>query len=79
LIRAANARLRAVIVDAAHRLARFDPHWKQMKERLKENGKNEVPELAHVSATAVAAHDLGQQASIPIYLLATCLLACLLV
>jgi transposase len=40
LIRAANGQLRAVIVEAAHRLARLDPHWKQMKERLKAKGKN---------------------------------------
>jgi transposase len=39
LIRAANSELRAVIIEAAHRLARFDPRWKAMRERLKQAGK----------------------------------------
>lgn len=39
LIRAANARLRSVIIEAAHRLARLDPRWREMKARLREASK----------------------------------------
>lgn len=39
LIRAANGELRAVILEAAHRLARLDPRWKEFKRKLKAGGK----------------------------------------
>lgn len=39
LIRAANGVLRAVIIEAAHRLARFDPRWSAFRARLKDAGK----------------------------------------
>ena len=39
LIRAANPQLRACLVEAAHRLARTEPRWIQMKEALKARGK----------------------------------------
>lgn len=39
LIRAANASLRAVIIEAAHRLARFDTRWGAFKATLKQAGK----------------------------------------
>jgi transposase len=39
LIRAANPQLRAVLIEAAHRLARFDPKWRAMALRLRTAGK----------------------------------------
>ena len=39
LIRAANGTLRAVIIEAAHRLARFDPRWSAFRQRMREAGK----------------------------------------
>jgi len=39
LIRAANPQLRAVLIEAAHRLARLDPHWRALGQRLRRAGK----------------------------------------
>ena len=39
LIKAGDELLRQVIVEAAHRLIRYDPHWKAMAARLKKEGK----------------------------------------
>lgn len=39
LIRAANGTLRAMIIEAAHRLARFDPRWSKFRTRLMSRGK----------------------------------------
>jgi transposase len=39
LIRAGNPQLRAVILQAAHRLKRYDPRWRTLAERLRHRGK----------------------------------------
>jgi transposase len=39
LIKAANPELRAVLIEAAHRLIRYDAHWRQMAARLRAAGK----------------------------------------
>jgi transposase len=39
LIRAANPMLRSTLIEAAHRLARFDPHWKALATRMRAKGK----------------------------------------
>jgi transposase len=39
LIKAGNGPLRGVLIEAAHRLARFDPHWSAMAFRMKDRGK----------------------------------------
>jgi len=39
LIRAANPQLRAVLIQAAHRLARLDPKWRALALRLRSAGK----------------------------------------
>ncbi len=39
LIRAANAALRTVLIEAAHRLARYDPAWQAFRARLRAAGK----------------------------------------
>jgi transposase len=39
LIRTANPQLRAVLIEAAHRLARYDPKWHAMALRLRTAGK----------------------------------------
>jgi transposase len=49
LIQAGNLHLRTMIIEAAHRLARFVPKWKTLKDRLKAAGKP-----ASVAAAAVA-------------------------
>ena len=49
LIRAANPRLRAVLIEAAHRLARLDPRWRALGQRLRAAGKP-----GSVAAAAVA-------------------------
>ena len=49
LIRAANPQLRAVLIEAAHRLARFDPKWQVMGLRLRAAGKP-----GSVTAAAIA-------------------------
>jgi transposase len=49
LIQAGNLHLRTMLVEAAHRLARFAPQWKKLKDRLKAKGKP-----ANVAAAAGA-------------------------
>jgi len=49
LIRAANPQLRATLIEAAHRLARFDPKWRTLGLRLRTAGKP-----GSVTAAAVA-------------------------
>lgn len=39
LIRAANPQLRAMLIEAAHRLARHDPRWRTLGQRLRNAGK----------------------------------------
>jgi transposase len=39
LIKAANGQLRAVVIEAAHRLARYDPRWSLMATRMRDAGK----------------------------------------
>jgi transposase len=39
LIKAGNAQLRATIIEAAHRLIRYDPRWKALAEKLRGSGK----------------------------------------
>jgi transposase len=49
LVKAGNLILRTMLVEAAHRLARYQPQWKGLKKQLKERGKP-----ASVAAAAVA-------------------------
>jgi transposase len=49
LIKAGNLSLRGMLLETAHRLSRYVPKWKQLKEHLKSNGKP-----ASVAAAAVA-------------------------
>ena len=49
LIRAGNLGLRTIIIETAHRLAQYDPKWRELKEQLKSRGKP-----ASVAAAAVA-------------------------
>ena len=49
LIKAGNLHLRRMIIEAAHRLARYVPKWRNLKEHLKSNGKS-----GSVAAAAVA-------------------------
>ena len=39
LIRAASPALRAVLIEAAHRLVRYDPSWQKFAQRLRTAGK----------------------------------------
>lgn len=39
LVKAANGQLRAVVIQAAHRLARYDPRWSVLAERMRDAGK----------------------------------------
>ena len=49
LIQAGNLHLRTMLIETAHRIARFVPKWKTLKDRLKSAGKP-----ASVAAAAVA-------------------------
>jgi transposase len=49
LIRAARPQLRAVLIEAAHRLAQHDPRWRALGRRLRQAGKP-----GSVAAAAVA-------------------------
>jgi transposase len=40
LVKAGNPELRAVLVETAHRLARYEPRWQQFKLRLRARGKS---------------------------------------
>jgi transposase len=39
LIKAGNPQLRATLIEAAHRLKRYDPHWRQRGEQWRQRGK----------------------------------------
>lgn len=39
LVKAANGQLRAVLIEAAHRLARLAPRWRALAQRLRSQGK----------------------------------------
>jgi transposase len=39
LIKSANPDLKAVVIEAAHRLKRYDPRWQKLAARLKQAGK----------------------------------------
>jgi transposase len=39
LIKAANPLLRATLIEAAHRLARYDPRWNAMNRQMRMRGK----------------------------------------
>lgn len=39
LIKAANPQLRSILIEAAHRLARYTPRWRQLALRLRSAGK----------------------------------------
>ena len=49
LVRASNRELRTVVLEAAHRLARYDERWKRLKMQLLQRGKP-----GSVAAAAVA-------------------------
>ena len=49
LVKAGSLALRTMLIEAAHRLARYQPEWKAMKQRLVERGKP-----ASVSVAAIA-------------------------
>ena len=49
LIRAANPELRRVLIEAAWLLARLEPRWRQLAERLKARG---IPSTVAVAAVA---------------------------
>lgn len=49
LVKAGNVQLRTTLIEAAHRLVRFDPRWKAYSQRLRSNGKS-----GSVVAAAVA-------------------------
>jgi len=39
MIKAGRPQLRVVLIEAAHRLARYEPRWKEMATRLRQKGK----------------------------------------
>jgi transposase len=47
--RQCNRELRRVIIEAAHRLARYVPRWRTLKEKLKSNGKSGAEAAAAVA------------------------------
>lgn len=49
LIKAGNPRLRATLIEAAHRLARFDPRWSELASRLRMTGKPSCVAIAAVA------------------------------
>ena len=49
LIKAGDELLRIVLVEAAHRLIRHDPHWRDMAVRLRANGKKPCVVVAVVA------------------------------
>jgi transposase len=49
LIKAGDDLLRQVLVEAAHRLIRFDPEWRAMVDRLRSNGKKTCVIVAAVA------------------------------
>ena len=51
LIKAGNGALRAVLIEAAHRLIRFDPRWSALGRSLRLRGK---PGSVTAAAVAIA-------------------------
>ena len=49
LIKAGDELLRIVIIEAAHRLVRYDPYWRDMATRLRANGKKACVTVAAVA------------------------------
>jgi hypothetical protein len=49
LIKAGDDLLRQILVEAAHRLIRYDEHWKAMAARLRANGKKTCVIVAAVA------------------------------
>jgi transposase len=49
LIKAGDDLLRQVLVEAAHRLVRYDTHWRTMADRLRANGKKTCVIVAAVA------------------------------
>ena len=49
LIKAGDGLLRQVLIEAAHRLIRYDEHWKAMAARLRANGKKACVIIAAVA------------------------------
>jgi transposase len=49
LIKAGDELLRQVLVEAAHRLIRYDSEWKAMADRLRDNGKKTCVIVAAVA------------------------------
>jgi transposase len=49
LIKAGDEVLRQVVIEAAHRLIRYNPQWKAMAERLRGNGKKACVVVAAVA------------------------------
>ena len=49
LIKAGDEQLRQVLIEAAHRLIRYNTEWKAMAERLKANGKKKCVIVAAVA------------------------------
>jgi len=49
LIKAGDELLRQVLVEAAHRLIRYDDHWREMADRLRTNGKKTCVIVAAVA------------------------------
>jgi transposase len=46
LVRASNRELRTVVLETAHRLARYDQHWGQLKQRLRRSKPGSVAAAA---------------------------------
>ena len=49
LIKAGDELLRMVLIEAAHRLIRYAPHWRDMAKHLRENGKKTCVIVAAVA------------------------------
>jgi len=49
LIKAGDKLLRIVLIEAAHRLMRYDPYWRDMAARLRANGKKTCVIVAAVA------------------------------
>jgi len=49
LIKAGDEMLRATLIQAAHRLVRFDPRWQTLKESMKQRGKKPCVIVAAVA------------------------------
>ena len=49
LIKAGDELLRQVLIEAAHRLIRYDEHWRAMAARLRANGKKTCVIVAAVA------------------------------